>query len=168
MIVPYAPVVQPMLSLKIGGSVQKIVFSDEVLTHFSTHRQLQFWQREAGGQLFASLSGTTINIVKATGPRKPDWRSRFFYFAHRPSEQGEIHQLFKEGLHYVGDWHTHPEKIPKPSLMDIKTYFETFSMSKHDLAGMVFVIVGQESAPLGLYIGICNGLVLTQLTIVNF
>lgn len=154
-----------MLSLKIDGSDQEIIFSDEVLSHFSRHRQLRFWQSEAGGQLFARFTGKTINIVKATGPRKPDWRTRFFYFAHRPSEHSEIHALFNEGLHFVGDWHTHPEKIPKPSKLDIQTYYETFRMSKHALAGMVFVIVGQEPSSAGLYIGICNGLFLTQLPV---
>ena len=147
----------------MDGSKQEIIFSDEVLAHFSHYRQLRFWHKEAGGQLFAHFSGTKIHIIKATGPRKPDWRTRFLYFAHRPSERIEIEALFKEGLHYVGDWHTHPEKIPKPSQLDIQTYYETFRLSKHDLAGMVFVIVGQELAPLGLYIGICNGLFLSQL-----
>lgn len=152
-----------MLSFKIKGSDQEITLSDEVLANFSRYRQLWFWQKEAGGQLFAQISGNKISIVKATGPRKPDWRTRFLYFAHRPSEQSEIHEFFKDGLHFIGDWHTHPERIPTPSQLDIQTYYETFRMSKHALAGMLFIIVGQEPVPAGLYVAICNGLFITQI-----
>jgi hypothetical protein len=43
---------------------------DPVVEIFSKHRQLRFWQREAGGQLFGCVHGAR-KVVEATGPREP-------------------------------------------------------------------------------------------------
>lgn len=138
-------------------SNQQLVIYDEVLTYITKYRQLRFWHREAGGQLFARISDGLIEIVKATGPRKRDKRSRFWYVAHRPSEQFEIDECYRQGLHFIGDWHTHPEDSPTPSDVDMQSWQEMFSLSEHDLIGMVFIIVGKCLSEEGLWVGLyCN------------
>ena len=61
-----------MIAYPLGESGQILVFSDVVLEHFKTHRQIRAWHREAGGQLFARIDGTRIIVVEATGPRRGD------------------------------------------------------------------------------------------------
>jgi integrative and conjugative element protein (TIGR02256 family) len=123
------------------------------------HRQTRPYDTEAGGQLFARLSPGQIKVEVATGPRHADRRSRFYFAPSRVHERREIHALHRSDLHYVGDWHTHPESVPKPSDIDLRNISEIFTHSKHDYAGILMVIVGQLDPPTGIFVGIanCNG-----------
>src|SRR5262249_19655585 len=115
-----------------------------VLEHFARHRQTSRCSSEAGGQLFAVIEGHRWIIVRATGPRASDFRRRFRFFPSRRHEQAEIDQLFISGLHYIGDWHTHPEARPTPSMMDLQSIDETVRNSVHQLPGFLLVIVGTQ------------------------
>src|SRR3954447_17810996 len=97
-------------SLPSGGAT--VVISPRVLEHVSRFRQTSCWKREAGGQLFARIGLDEWTIEEATGPRRSDFRTRFGFRPNRRAEQGEIEHWFGQGLHYVGDWHTHPEPSP--------------------------------------------------------
>lgn len=90
----------------IAASGQRLVFSPIVLEHFEKHQQLRWWQREAGGQLFARLALPEILVEEATGPRPSDWRTRYSYRPNRNAEQREIASRHARGLHFIGDWHT--------------------------------------------------------------
>lgn len=153
-----------MIAYRTENTTQTLILSDEVLAHFGHHRQLGATDEEAGGQLFARLTQDQIIIMTATGPRRSDRRSRFSFIPDRRAERQEIERLFKLGLHYVGDWHTHPELLPHPSAIDIRNLNETFRKSKHQLAGFVMIIVGTCASPNGLYVGIANGNTLVPCT----
>lgn len=106
--------------------------------------------REAGGQLFASFSAKRIEIRVATKPRRVDWRRRCGFQPSRVQDQRDIDFYFDMGLHFVGDWHTHPEKFPKKSWLDIKSMRECFRESTHQLNALVLVVVGTAEFPFGL------------------
>lgn len=128
----------------------EIVFTGDVLSHFERHRQLNASDTEAGGQLFAEFQNGQSLIRKATGPRFFDLRGRFFYRPKRMLENIEILKMRKDNFHYIGDWHTHPEQIPRPSAQDIKTISSYYKQSEHHLLGFVMVIVGTNTFPSGL------------------
>jgi integrative and conjugative element protein (TIGR02256 family) len=69
-------------------------------------------------------------------------------------EQEEINTVHSEGLHFIGDWHTHPESIPRASLSDVRSIRRAFEQSKHHLNGFVLLIAGTESFPLGLFLSL--------------
>jgi integrative and conjugative element protein (TIGR02256 family) len=140
--------------LTIGQSGQTLVISDDVLGHFEAHRQRRFFDKEAGGQLFARLEDQAVLIEEATGPRPSDVRRRTSYAADRAAEQAEIEERFARGLHFVGDWHTHPERRPTPSPQDAESIAEAFRLSRHGLNGFVLIIVGQDRPPDGLHVSI--------------
>jgi integrative and conjugative element protein (TIGR02256 family) len=146
-----------MLLYPVGASDELIQFESGVLGHFARHRQLRFWHREAGGQLFARIEGPRIVVSEATGPRPNDKRGRTFFESDRRSEQAEIDALFARGLHYIGDWHTHPERSSTPSGRDNATMSSRVRLSRHRLAGFVFVIVGQLPPPGGLTVVVHDG-----------
>lgn len=127
-----------------------------MLEHFYNHRQFQPFSKEAGGQLFANINIGIIHVCSATGPRKLDRRGRFFFNPTRWLEKIEIKNKFNEGLHYVADWHTHPQQIPEPFALDIKSMKECFSKSKHELPFFILVIVGQIATPAGISVSIHN------------
>jgi integrative and conjugative element protein (TIGR02256 family) len=139
-----------MLEYRIGRSGQVLVLSEAVLLRFRRHRQTRWYRREAGGQLFARISGSRIVIEEATGPRRTDRRTRTSYIPDRAAEQREIDSRYTSGLHYIGDWHTHLQTLPSPSGLDIASISESAQKSTHGLNGFVLVIVGQAEPPGGL------------------
>jgi integrative and conjugative element protein (TIGR02256 family) len=136
-----------VIDYPLGESGQILVFSDVVIEHFKSHRQIRAWDREAGGQLFARIDGARIIVVEATGPRRGDHRTRTLYVPDRKAERFEIEDRFRLGLHFVGDWHTHPEKIPHPSDRDMKSIGESVLKSSHNLNGFVLAVVGTSNVP---------------------
>lgn len=153
-----------MITYTIGTSGQQLLITDRVLAHFRRHRQLSDRDREAGGQLFATFDRNTIQIERATGPRKSDRRGLRFFIPNRFSERREIKNHFKAGLHYVGDWHTHAEPRPRPSSTDIDSFRDMFRKSRHKLAAFVVVIVGASEPPEGIFVGLCTGEKVSKLT----
>lgn len=153
----------PAIVYPITDSEQRLVFTRAVLDHFKKHRQITSRKFEAGGQLFARFVLTDIIIVEATGPRRLDRRTRFSYRPHRPSEQREIDNRHKKGLSYIGDWHTHPERIPHPSNIDRSSMQDIFSKSVHKLNVFVLAVVGTSDVPDGLSVLICNDILVTSL-----
>lgn len=143
-----------MIVFPIAASGQHLIFSSVVLEHFAKYRQLRSWQREAGGQLFARLSLPDIIVEEATGPRRSDWRSWTAYRPNRRAEQREIEARHTKNLHFIGDWHTHPEAFPVPSPQDKESMRDLVSRSKHALNGFVLTIVGREALPAGLAVWI--------------
>lgn len=134
----------------VGTSGEIIEFEKTVLDHLNVHRQTRFWHREAGGLLFARIEGRSIRVVEATGPRPTDRRSRFGYTPDRKSEQAEIDARHSAGLHYIGDWHSHPEARPTPSGRDERTMKSRVVLSQHQLNGILFAIIGTAELPAGL------------------
>jgi integrative and conjugative element protein (TIGR02256 family) len=145
-----------MIEYPIGTSGQVLVLSDPVVQHLHRHRQQRRYQREAGGQLFARFDGKRIVVEEATGPRRTDRRTRTSYVPDRRAEQAEILDRHARGLHYVGDWHTHPQRSPQPSRPDAESIAECVAKSVHQLNGFVLVIVGQLEPPAGLHVSINN------------
>jgi len=154
---PATSVIDGSLVYTHGRINHTIEFVPGVLNTFQKFKQKRFWQKEAGGQLFAKFINETVQIVKATGPKKTDRRSRFYFYPDRLREQNEINTIYKQGLHYIGDWHTHAEDKPTPSKRDVKSINECVRESKHDLNGFLLVIVGRLDFPQGLFVGFSDG-----------
>ncbi len=146
-----------MIGYPVGESGQTIIFTDSVIAHFRRHRQRRERHKEAGGQLFARIEGLNITVLEATGPRAKDLRRRTSYAPHRPSEQKEIEERHRRNLHFVGDWHTHPELIPSHSHTDTRNIGECVKRSKHELNAFLLVVVGSAEPPDGIQVSICDG-----------
>jgi integrative and conjugative element protein (TIGR02256 family) len=145
-----------VITFEIGGSGQSLQIIDSVLQHFDGSRQVRFWQREAGGLLFARFNLPTIEVVEATGPRRTDRRTRYSYSPDVEAERLEIEQRFSRGLYFVGCWHTHPEDVASPSHVDIRNTAECVKRSHHALNGFVMVIVGRNALPESLFVSVCD------------
>jgi integrative and conjugative element protein (TIGR02256 family) len=142
-----------VIEYPLSRPVDVLILADPVLEHFVQHRQ-RFYQREAGGQLFSRLCEGQLLIERATGPRRSDRRTRFSFVPDRPEEQVEILALHEQGLHYVGDWHTHPQRAPRPSAEDLRSIGDCFRRSQHKLDAFVLIIVGQLDPPAGLHVSV--------------
>jgi integrative and conjugative element protein (TIGR02256 family) len=146
-----------MLSYSIGSSGQSICFTTDVLAHFRKYQQTRWYHCEAGGQLFAIKEEARIVVIEVTGPRKTDRRTRTSYVPDRRLEMSEIAEQEQMSRFFVGDWHTHPQPIAKPSPPDLQSIQECFRDSVHVLNGFVLVIVGTAKFPEGLFVSVSDG-----------
>lgn len=148
-------------TLPQGGPA--LILSDPVLATFGRYRQLSPRAKEAGGQLFAQFHGADIILAEATPPKWLDRRSRNGFVPNRWTQQREIRERYTLGLHFVGDWHTHPEPVPRPSHDDIYSMIACFGQSLHELRAFVLIIVGTKPAPEGLYSAVIDRNTVQQL-----
>jgi integrative and conjugative element protein (TIGR02256 family) len=145
-----------MMQFNLPGSEQRLIFTGAVLSFMDNYRQTTLRRPEAGGQLFAKITPKLIVVAAATGPHRKDIRSRFSFIPNKKRLTTEIQTHFLKGLHYVGDWHTHPQDIPKPSSLDIHSMRKSFSLSKHSLEHFLIVIIGKAPPPSKIWVGLIN------------
>jgi integrative and conjugative element protein (TIGR02256 family) len=145
-----------MSSLIFEGPEGSVCFPSSVLASLRAHRQHHAWSREAGGQLFSPTVGARLTIERITPPGEKDVRSRYSFWPRRDAEQRDIHRMFKAGLHYIGDWHTHPEDRPRPSRADVEKIGAIFRQSRHQLHAMLLVIVGRTLHADGIFVAHVN------------
>lgn len=144
--------------MKYDFQGQAYVFSTSCHDVLSSNRQRTFLAKEIGGQLFARFTEGVIVIEVATVTSGRSRRTRFGFWPDRDTERQDIARLFENGLHYIGDWHTHPEECPTPSNTDIRKALEIFNQSQHELKAMLMVIVGRSQFPDGLFVGAVTAL----------
>jgi integrative and conjugative element protein (TIGR02256 family) len=145
------------IEILLGLSGQSIILSDSVIEHFSRFQQTHKRCTEAGGQLFGSFEERMITVREATGPRTTDKRSRYLYIPNRAAEQVEINDRFNQGLHFLGDWHTHPHPHAHPSPTDLQSMRECVLRSRHSLKAFLLIIVGTAPLPRGMHVSLHDG-----------
>lgn len=152
-----------MITYILPGNQQNLLIEGPVIETFNKFRQKNSTQKEAGGQLFADITERTVTVKMATGPHQKDYRRRFHFFPNQIRLRNEIKKYFKKGLHYVGDWHTHPQYSPFPSSLDIESMKRCFRKSKHELEHFILIIVGQKTDCESLWVGLINNSILIDL-----
>jgi len=133
-----------------------VILAKSVIETISRYRQLSKDDNEAGGQLFAVFEGSDTQIVEATEPKMFDKRSRCGFVPSRFIQKIEIKSRHKEGKHFVGDWHSHPEPIPTPSDLDLNSMADCFRKSRHELLSFLMIIIGTSNPPKGLFVCLVN------------
>ena len=97
----------------------------EVILIFEKYKQEGINKKESGGVLSGFyLDDYSYRITDASEPSKLDKSSKFSFNRAKESAQEFINNLFKKSKGkkiYLGEWHTHPEDIPTPSYIDIKS-----------------------------------------------
>lgn len=113
------------------------------------HVQTEADAREAGGVLVGQLttSGTLI-ITRASSPGGLDLRERNFLHRLDPCHQHFVDYMFAKDpcSNFVGDWHTHPESVPRPSWTDLEGWVGSTQDQINGRIGIVwrfaYIIVG--------------------------
>jgi integrative and conjugative element protein (TIGR02256 family) len=152
------PSVQRIADLRyaIGGPRPLLIIKGSVLAHLDRHRQRSTSDKEAGGQIFASYERSTITIREVTGPYDTDDRSRCRFTPDRSLEKRDVRKWFRKRRHYIGNWHTHPEPVPKPSRIDVKNTRARFVESDTQLLAFTMIIVGLAAFPEGLWVSLID------------
>lgn len=146
--------IQPSISLPIGKSGQSLTISSNVLKFFRKHIQVRSNTPESGGILLAKFSLPQIKIVSATEPGPHDKRQRCLFISDLRQRKNVVSKSFRKGLHFVGEWHTHPQNTPAPSTIDMQSMSDLFIKSSHELNFFVMIIVGNTTDELSLWISL--------------
>lgn len=104
-------------------------------------------KHEAGGILLGRyiLDCKDVVVDRVTVPAPGDRMARFRFFRSAHAHQQAIYQAWRasEGTcNYLGEWHTHPQRDPKPSLVDILEWCKKLWFDQFDSDFLHFVIVG--------------------------
>lgn len=118
-------------------------FTSEVLEHIYSYAQINKKDKEAGGQLFSESPHNSLVLISVvTGPYAEDSRSITHFNPCLRHINLDREQLFKNGLHATGLWHTHPESNPNPSNEDRITTLKYLDAFDGEMSGFIQVIMG--------------------------
>lgn len=124
-----------------------VELSAHVIALMTQHRQLRFWHRERGGLLFAPSIGASdghVLLTEASPPHRHDRSGRtWLELDHRRCIE-EIRHRFARGLHFVGYWHTHPERFPRLSSQDSVSLRPLMDDPGIDLVRLIMIVVGNS------------------------
>ena len=145
---------------KLSAQVEKLLKS---------YIQTRKTSPEAGGVLLGRYLLETHDVVVdwATGPKQKDRRGRFSYIRQPAGHQIVIDAQWHTShgtCHYLGEWHTHPETVPRPSSVDQMNWKRLLRSHSGDNDPLYFVIVGTQT--IKVWQGYKNSLQIELLTAV--
>lgn len=103
-------------------------------------------ENERGGQLFVDVRDERgLNLARATRPHHRDRSGRTWLELDARRCRDELRLAGDAGLHLLGYWHTHPEKIPQISTQDERSFRAFTRTNAPTIRYPVCVIVGQKA-----------------------
>ncbi len=121
-----------------------VVIMSDVVQLFKKYQQLLPTTSESAGVLIGERRGKHIVITDISVPGKGDICSRYQVDRKGVHHQKKVNESFiksNKTKHYLGEWHTHPEKQPNPSALDYKSWSKIHINNEN----AIFIIVGQHS-----------------------
>lgn len=122
--------------------IQSVLLEKAVLDRMTTIVADARFRQEVGGILLGSYRGRHLHIVDMTGPQADDRGSRTRFHRTPKGHQAYARSLWQRSkghVTHIGEWHSHPEPQPSPSLIDRASWLKTRQEQRRALA---FVIVG--------------------------
>lgn len=136
-----------LIKFQLEGANWNLAFSPEATSVLYANTQTDTTSCESVGQLYTSDLTSSCVLVEHATLLKPRRASRGRVQFDPKSAFAERIALFKQGLHCVGIWHTHPEPNPTPSGEDKALARDYANAAMPALTGIVFVIVGTLPPP---------------------
>lgn len=99
-------------------------------------------ESEAGGIFLGNYRGPHIEITDVTEPLRKDVRAKYRFDRKDPGHQLAAKSAWEISMKtttFTGEWHTHPEDVPTPSSIDLRTWK---SLTANSIAPLVFIILG--------------------------
>ena len=118
---------------------------------------LTHYPSEFGGLLmgYYSEDSKTVLITDTVLPKKYT-SSKYFFERGIKGLKTVLKSLFKKtpSLIYIGEWHTHPDNPPIPSITDLAALSEIIQHDKVFIANPILLIIGinKSGYELGFYV----------------
>lgn len=123
----------------------ELIFSAEPIAILDLYKQRKSNAPESGGIVLGKILENKIHILKLSVPTELDKASRMNFERHRLSAQIIINYEFFNSngqITYLGEWHTHPEKYPSPSITDMRMIQKQFLENKIHTDFLLLLIQG--------------------------
>jgi len=120
-----------------------VVISIGVANVLISYRQLSDSSSESAGVLIGERRGVHIVIKTVSEPSAWDIRSRFRVDRVSKHHQKAVDNAFKKSdgeWQYLGEWHTHPEDVPRPSMTDYSSWHKNLKSSDP----LILIIAGRR------------------------
>lgn len=121
-----------------------VVITPEVADIFISYRQLSSSSPESAGVIIGERRDVHIVIRTISVPSEADIRGRFMVNRISKHHQKTVDKAFLDSdgtSQYLGEWHTHPEDIPQPSMTDYSSWHKNLTTSDP----LVLIIVGRTN-----------------------
>jgi len=124
-----------------------IEFDKNVLNELKKYQQKN-GEFESGGILMGEIYPLQNKVVvKKVVPSKKAKRNLFGVHIDKQEMQEKLEKIRQQTdfkYYYLGDWHTHPEKRPKPSFIDKISYKKTLKNIIIQTNFVIFLIIGND------------------------
>ncbi|MFK5948256.1 MAG: Mov34/MPN/PAD-1 family protein [Methylococcales bacterium] len=131
-----------------------LVFSRDNITLHASYKTLSIWEKHKqikpdAPEIFGVIIGSRTDKDKeywvdlVTTPFPKDNSSRYRFLLQDKKHQEAVDKAYSESdgtSVYLGTWHTHPEKIPTPSSIDIHDW--TNCVKRNPDKQLFFLIIG--------------------------
>lgn len=122
--------------------------SPEIYSKFIEYIEQYNFKIESGGIIAGTLlpAEKKIIVTDITEPQKKDIRNIFAFKRSEFGHQEIMDRLWEDSQHkktYLGEWHTHNQRIPQPSHIDRRNWIK-ISQRKQNSEWLFFVIIGTE------------------------
>lgn len=128
----------------VQGTDQLVYLQQQPLEVFNRYIQQGELSTEAGGILLGYVRGEHLEIIEATDPTARDRRFKFLFERMPHFHRRRAMKRWKESnglIRYVGEWHTHPQNHPTPSMIDLDEW-QLLAGNRLDGRPLLALIVG--------------------------
>ncbi|WP_233166053.1 Mov34/MPN/PAD-1 family protein [Archangium sp. Cb G35] len=134
-----------LLLRRARGAVVKV--DSTALARMLEYRQEGENQDEAGGVLLGRhiVGCRDVVVDEVTCPMPGDLRMLTAFHRDRERHQQVIDERWRDSQGtclYLGEWHTHPEPYPMPSLVDVVDWCRRLRQDQFHGESLFFIIVG--------------------------
>ena len=137
-----------MKPIKFNIAKLRIEISNDLYQKLSL-LQNKSCDKEKGGVLMGSLypSINQINITHILESKMHVSSSHNINLnvKYLQKKMNDIWEKSHGKITYLGDWHSHPENKPNPSIIDYYTFIKNFYMSQFDHNILIYLILGNKS-----------------------
>ena len=128
--------------------MRTIVISQEIKEKIEDIQAHHDFRNETGGIIVGiyDTKEMCLRITDFSFPFERDVRRRFRFFRHKEGHQEYMDKLWKESGHikaYLGEWHTHDQDIPVPSITDKQTW-KRIAKQNNNFDQCCFIIIGRK------------------------
>jgi len=143
--------------------IELTIEADDVLLNNLVEKGKSYYPNEFGGFLIGYYSDGNRHLhITDTILPKSFKASKYFFERSTKGIENKLNKCYKESPQkmYVGEWHTHPDSSPIPSLTDISAISAIVNNQNSNIANPVLLIIGYSKTRVnfGFYVWFENKL----------
>ena len=126
----------------------KLIIEDDVLRKMYKYAP-EDYKYENGGILLGKFleKDSTYIITNVSTTNSKDRKGKYFFIRNKIQAQIIINKLWADSqgiINYLGEWHTHNEKSPKPSFVDKKLVKQMINNKNTEIKNAFMLILGKD------------------------